>query len=107
MSGLVIVLQKDALDKRVDVASLFRKASAVSKKLGIPEIEEWIQKELAGYKDDDYHPDIERLRPEDLPSGVTAKKSYDQRGHCYAFEHESIGDLGKVVLINLVDKPYI
>lgn len=49
MSGLVLELQRDALDKGVDVSSLLRKALVVSKKLAITEIEAWISEELAGY----------------------------------------------------------
>lgn len=53
MSGLVLELQRDALDKNVDVSSLLRKAVVVSKKLGITEIETWINQELAGYPADE------------------------------------------------------
>lgn len=53
MSGLVLELQRDALDKNVDVSSLLRKAVVVSKKLGIREIETWINQELAGYPADE------------------------------------------------------
>ena len=52
MSGLVLELQRDALDKNVDVSSLLRKAVVVSKKLGITEIESWINQELSGYPAD-------------------------------------------------------
>jgi hypothetical protein len=53
MSGLVLELQRDALDKNVDVSSLLRKAVLVSKKLGITEIETWINQELSGYPADE------------------------------------------------------
>lgn len=53
MSGLVLELQRDALDKRVDVSDLLRKALVVSKKLSITEIEEWINNELGGYSEDE------------------------------------------------------
>jgi hypothetical protein len=53
MSGLVLELQRDALDKNVDVSSLLRKAVLVSKKLGITEIETWINQELSGYSADE------------------------------------------------------
>lgn len=49
MSGLVLELQRDAMDKSVDVSDLLRKAMVVSRKLGINEIEGWIKKELSGY----------------------------------------------------------
>ena len=44
-------------------------------------------------------PGLRRLRPEDLPPGVTASSGYDHRGHCYVFAHKKLGELGKVVLI--------
>ena len=53
MSGLVLELQRDALDKSINVSDLLRKAVVVSKKLGINEMEEWINRELAGYPDDE------------------------------------------------------
>lgn len=53
MSGLVLELQKDALDKKVDVSDLLRKAMVVSKKLGVSEIQSWIEQELSGYSSDE------------------------------------------------------
>ena len=53
MLGLVLELQRDALDKSINVSDLLRKAVVVSKKLGINEMEEWINRELAGYPDDE------------------------------------------------------
>lgn len=38
------------------------------------------------------------LTQDELPDGVVAKPSYDHRGHCIAFVHETLGDLGKIVL---------
>jgi hypothetical protein len=46
-------------------------------------------------------PGLRQLRPEDLPPGVTAARGYDHRGHCVLFEHETLGKLGKIVLINI------
>src|SRR6266446_4094531 len=46
-------------------------------------------------------PGLKQLRPEDLPSGVSASRGYDQRGHCLIFEHNTLGELGKVVLIKI------
>jgi hypothetical protein len=46
-------------------------------------------------------PGLKRLRPEDLPPGVTASRGYDHRGHCLLFEHNTLGELGKIVLINI------
>jgi hypothetical protein len=45
-------------------------------------------------------PGLKPLRPEDLPLGVTASKGYDHRGHCTIFEHNTLGELGKIVLLS-------
>jgi len=44
---------------------------------------------------------LRRLRPEDLPPDVTASSGYDHRGHCYSFEHKKLGELGRIVLIQV------
>jgi hypothetical protein len=46
-------------------------------------------------------PGLKPLRPEDLPPGVKAGRGYDQRGHCLTFEHDTRGELGKIVLIKI------
>jgi hypothetical protein len=46
-------------------------------------------------------PGLKQLRPEDLPSGVIAARGYDHRGHCLIFERNTLGELGKIVLINI------
>jgi hypothetical protein len=46
-------------------------------------------------------PGLRQLRPEDLPPDVTASSGYDHRGHCYIFEHEKLGELGRIVLIQV------
>lgn len=46
-------------------------------------------------------PGLKQLRPEDLPPGVIASRSYDHRGHCLLFEHNTLGELGKIVSIKL------
>jgi hypothetical protein len=48
-------------------------------------------------------PGLRQLQPEDLPPGVRAARGYDHRGHCTIFEHETLGALGKIVLINMRD----
>ena len=48
-------------------------------------------------------PGLKQLRPEDLPPGVTAARGYDHRGHCLTFEHDTLGELGKIVLVNIRD----
>jgi hypothetical protein len=46
-------------------------------------------------------PGLKRMRPEDLPPGVKASRGYDHRGHCLIFQHETLGELGKIVLIKI------
>jgi len=46
-------------------------------------------------------PGLKQLRPEDLPPGVTAARGYDHRGHCVLFEHETLGELGKIVVMKM------
>ncbi|WP_431023939.1 hypothetical protein [Halomonas sp. H5] len=53
MSGLVLELQQDALDRNVPVSDLLRKAVVVSRKLGALEIGEWLNHELSGYPPDE------------------------------------------------------
>jgi hypothetical protein len=49
LAGLVLELQKDALDSSVPIAPLLRKALVVAKKLEIDDFRLWIEKELNGY----------------------------------------------------------
>ncbi|MEC4724275.1 hypothetical protein HWQ46_01770 [Shewanella sp. D64] len=49
MSGLVLELQRDALDNNFDISNLLRKALVVSRKLGVDDIEKWLRQELNGY----------------------------------------------------------
>ena len=55
--GIVIELQKQAIDTDSDVVSLLRKAYLVARKLDIKDFEEWINSELNGYTDYDKIPD--------------------------------------------------
>ena len=48
-------------------------------------------------------PGLQQLRPEDLPPGIRASRGYDHRGHCVTFEHETLGALGKIVLVKIRD----
>jgi hypothetical protein len=48
-------------------------------------------------------PGLKQLRPDDLPPGVKAARGYDHRGHCLTFEHNTLGKLGKIVLIKIRD----
>jgi hypothetical protein len=50
LEGIVIELEKEALDESISVESLLRKAYLVAKKLKLSEFEGWINKEQNGYK---------------------------------------------------------
>ena len=50
MGGIVIELQRDALDDKITIESLIRKAYFVAKKLKLKEFEEWLNQEQNGYK---------------------------------------------------------
>jgi hypothetical protein len=49
-------------------------------------------------------PGLRQLRPEDLPPDVIASSGYDHRGHCYVFEHKKFGELGRIVLIKVLEQ---
>ena len=46
-------------------------------------------------------PGLRPLRSADLPPDVTTAIGYDHRGHCYQFEHKQLGELGRIVLIQV------
>ena len=46
-------------------------------------------------------PGLRQLHPDDLPPDVTASSGYDHRGLCYTFEHKKLGELGKIVFIQV------
>jgi hypothetical protein len=48
-------------------------------------------------------PGLKQLRPKDLPPDVRAVRGYDHRGHCLNFEHKTLGELGRIVLIKVCD----
>lgn len=50
MSSLVEELQRDALDHRVRVSDILRKAKAIAVKLDLQELEKWVESELNGYQ---------------------------------------------------------
>lgn len=49
MSGIVLELQREALDKNADIESLLRKAYVIAKKLKLEKFEEWVRQEQDGY----------------------------------------------------------
>lgn len=50
MSGIVIELQKEALNENVSIESLLRKSYVISRKLKLKDFGEWVQCELEGYE---------------------------------------------------------
>lgn len=50
MGGIVLELQREAMDKESDVESLLRKAFVIAKKLKLEKFEDWIRNEQNGYE---------------------------------------------------------
>jgi hypothetical protein len=48
-------------------------------------------------------PGLKRLTPQDLPLGVKASRDYDHRGYCCVFEHKTLGELGRILVIKTPD----
>lgn len=57
MSGIVLELQREALDKSTRVSDLLRKALLVARKLKVVDLESWILSELNGYSKGSTVPD--------------------------------------------------
>lgn len=62
MGGIVLELQKEALDENISIESLLRKAYLVAKKLKLKDLEEWINQEQNGYKN--HLPEYRNVRGE-------------------------------------------
>ena len=64
-----------------------------------------LQKELQWLLEgEQVRPGLRRLTPQDLPPLVKASRGYDHRGRCYDFAHETLGELGRIVLIQLAKR---
>ena len=64
MTSLVTELQREALDKSVEVADLLRKALVVARKLRIEEIQTWLKSELNGYSNVEEIPEYRSVHGE-------------------------------------------
>ncbi|WP_186326508.1 hypothetical protein [Paenibacillus sp. Y412MC10] len=62
MTSLVVELQRDALDSKVSIADLIKKAYVVARKLNISEFQEWLHNEMHGYTDVDAIPDYRNIK---------------------------------------------
>jgi hypothetical protein len=60
----VLELQRDALDAKVGVSTLLRKAMVIASKLNIVELAEWVNHELNGYSNDSIIPEYRRVHAE-------------------------------------------
>ena len=61
MTGLVHELQADAMNESVSVLSLLRKARALSVKLGVTTIDQWLAHEMGGYPTQSSIPDYRHV----------------------------------------------
>ena len=64
VSSIILELQKEALDEKIDVATLLRKVFLISTKLGLKELNIWANNELNAYKDDDAVPEYRKTKGE-------------------------------------------
>ncbi len=75
MKSLVLELQKAAEDEKIKVSALLRKAKVVAAKLKRTDINEWIQKEIHGYKESKSIPEYRSISAE-----IIIFYSWDVRG---------------------------
>jgi hypothetical protein len=64
MSSLVLELQQEALNPKVALPDLLRKALVVARKLDIRDFKTWAENELNGYEDRDLIPNYRKIRGE-------------------------------------------
>ena len=57
MSSLIEQIQADAINREVPTSDLLRKVKLASAKLKLPKVEQWVDLELKGYKDDGQLPE--------------------------------------------------
>ena len=70
MASIIEEIQKDALDHNVPVGTLLRKVKLAAAKLGLPIIEDWVDKELKGYSGDDDVPEYRKVTGTPMARGV-------------------------------------
>lgn len=87
MTSLVIDLQKDSINKEVNISELLRKAIILSSKLGTTEIEAWINKELSGYSENEIVPDYRKIK------GVYKVKNPYHGLQSLHFENTEVGEI--------------
>lgn len=63
MEGIVLELQREAMNKDADIESLLRKAYVIAKKLRLSDFEEWIKCEQNGYENKEV-PEYRMIRGE-------------------------------------------
>ena len=62
VNGIILELQKEAMDKEVDIESLLRKAYVIARKLKLKEFEKWVKLEQDGYSEKDKVPEYRYAR---------------------------------------------
>ena len=71
MESIIIELEKDILNNRLDIVSVLRKGHVIASKLGLEEFDTWINKELNGYSGTDNIPNYRVVR-----GSLVAKNPY-------------------------------
>ena len=61
MDSVIVELQRDALDRKVPITDLLRKAFVTARKLKIAEFEKWVTNELNGYENVEDIPEYRRI----------------------------------------------
>lgn len=77
--GIVLELQREALDNSSDIVGLLRKAKIIAYKLGLEDLTEWATKEVGGYTSTDLADTIPKYRH---ISGGTLQFFNPYRGYC-------------------------
>jgi hypothetical protein len=70
MPSIIEEIQRDGLDHKVPVSTLLRKVKLAAAKLGLQNVEGWVDRELKGYTSDDEVPDYRRVSGTPMARGV-------------------------------------
>jgi hypothetical protein len=70
MANIIAQIQKDTLDHKIAVSTLLRKVKLTAAKLGLPQIENWVDKELKGYGQSDELPRYREIQGTPVARGA-------------------------------------
>ena len=87
----------EAMDMMLGLIEAYKIVEPASSAPLIDLQEEIVQAEFA--LNEQLKKEIKPMTPGDLPAGVTARSIAHPDGPCYAFHHDALGELGRIVLI--------